>query len=79
MVTTSSGVFGGSPEPENVKKEETPVPKAVQKDGITISKDEYLELKRSSDKLSALEDWGVDNWGGYDIAMTESGFYEKWG
>ena len=35
---------------------------------ITISYDEYKELLADSAFLQALEDAGVDNWSGYDIA-----------
>lgn len=36
---------------------------------ITISKAEYESLLKDSEKLSALEAAGVDNWEGYDSAM----------
>lgn len=36
---------------------------------ITISKLEYNRLLEHSNKLSALESYGVDNWQGYDDAM----------
>ena len=36
---------------------------------ITISKKEYESLLEDSEKLSALEAAGVDNWEGYDNAM----------
>jgi len=36
---------------------------------ITISVDEYEQLKTDRDKLAALEAVGVDNWEGYDDAM----------
>jgi hypothetical protein len=36
---------------------------------VTISKKEYEELVKDSEKLSALEAAGVDNWQGYDNAM----------
>ena len=36
---------------------------------ITISADEYEQLKTDRDKLAALEAAGVDNWEGYDDAM----------
>lgn len=36
---------------------------------VTISKKEYESLLEDSEKLSALEAAGVDNWQGYDDAM----------
>jgi len=36
---------------------------------VTISKKEYESLLEDSEKLSALEAAGVDNWEGYDDAM----------
>jgi len=38
---------------------------------ITITKEEYEELHRRERKLIALENAGVDNWEGYEIAMEE--------
>ncbi|AXG81135.1 RecBCD nuclease inhibitor [Streptomyces paludis] len=35
----------------------------------TLDHAEYQQLKRDSEKLAALERFGVDNWGGYDDAM----------
>ena len=37
---------------------------------ITITLKEYNALLADSDKLLALESAGVDNWQGYDEAMT---------
>lgn len=36
---------------------------------VSISEDEYEELKSAKDKLEALEAAGVDNWEGYSYAM----------
>ena len=36
---------------------------------VTISKKEYESLLEDSEKLSALEAAGVDNWEGYDCAI----------
>lgn len=36
---------------------------------VTISKDEYDQLKQDSAKLYALVRAGVDNWDGYDAAI----------
>ena len=36
---------------------------------VTIPKEEYQRLLKDSKKLNALENGGVDNWGGYDYAM----------
>lgn len=46
---------------------------------VTIPKKEYDQLLKESLKLSMLEGYGVDNWQGYDDAMSE--YYdelEKW-
>ena len=37
---------------------------------VTISKKEYEQLLEDQAKLQALEAGGVDNWSGYDYAMT---------
>lgn len=39
---------------------------------VTISLKEYRNLLLSDAELSALECWGVDNWGCYSDAMCES-------
>jgi len=36
---------------------------------VTISAEEYRQLKEDSLKLGALEANGVDNWEGYEFAM----------
>ena len=38
---------------------------------VTISKKEYLSLLNDSEKLTALECNGVDNWCGWDDARAE--------
>lgn len=38
---------------------------------IEISEKRYKELLQSEKQLSALEEAGVDNWDGYEIAMEE--------
>lgn len=42
---------------------------------VTITEEEYKELKHNALKLSALESFGVDNWCGYDDAMQQ---YQEW-
>lgn len=37
---------------------------------ITISLELYEELLAAQEKLYALEAFGVDNWGGYEDAMS---------
>lgn len=37
---------------------------------VIISLAEYEALVRASDKLDALEEYGVDNWHGYGEAMA---------
>jgi hypothetical protein len=36
---------------------------------VKIDKDTLLKLIRNSEKLSTLEEWGVDNWINYGEAM----------
>lgn len=43
------------------------------KDYVTIRRGEYEELLQAQRKLDALEASGVDNWEGYDEAMSELG------
>lgn len=38
---------------------------------VTLPKKRYQELCAAERKLDALETMGVDNWEGYDIAMSE--------
>ena len=40
---------------------------------VTISKEEYERLLNDSEKLGALEEYGVDNWCGYGDAMESLG------
>lgn len=42
---------------------------------IVVSKSRFEDLLKSESKLSYLEAYGVDNWEGYDIAMSE--YYEN--
>jgi phage pi2 protein 07 len=42
----------------------------VPDDMMVITKKEYQELKRESDWLACLEAAGVDNWSGYDYAIS---------
>lgn len=37
---------------------------------VTITRELYNSLCEDSEKLTYLESWGVDNWGGYDDAMA---------
>jgi len=41
------------------------------KETITISKEEYDQLRKDSDFLAALHSAGVDNWEGYSEACDE--------
>lgn len=36
---------------------------------LTVTEDEYKQLKRDQKKLRLLEAAGVDNWEGYDCAL----------
>lgn len=42
----------------------------IQGSNHTISQEEYEELLERDRQLTVLENWGVDNWEGYDIAMS---------
>lgn len=48
----------------------------MEKETITISKEEYDDLLRSQTILDMLEAHGVDNWEWYGDAMHE--YYRKW-
>lgn len=68
--------WDGSKVPLNENGEEESIPWGSSKIIITdigntvkIDKDTLLKLIRNSDKLMALEEWGVDNWIGYGEAM----------
>lgn len=41
-----------------------------QTDTVTISRDEYEQLKEDRDFLCRLQAAGVDNWEGYDTAVS---------
>lgn len=66
----------GSKVPVNEKGEVESIPWGNSKVSITdidntvkIDKDTLLKLIRNSEKLSTLEEWGVDNWINYGEAM----------
>ncbi len=42
-------------------------------DEVTITREEYDSLRQASETLQALEDAGVDNWEGYELAMEAIG------
>jgi len=44
---------------------------ALQPNTVTISKEEYEGLLKDSETLNALRNHGVDNWDGYDDAISE--------
>ena len=46
-------------------------PEKSNTDIITIPVEEHNRLCNAESKLIALENCGVDNWSGYDIAMEE--------
>ncbi|MBR9655769.1 hypothetical protein CWB33_11510 [Bacillus cereus] len=49
----------------------------VESIGVTISQEHFDNLERQSLKLDKLEAYGVDNWSGYGIAMSdEEGIFE---
>lgn len=51
-----------------------------KEENITITEKEYKQLLRDSQELQALQEAGVDNWGGceyaYDI-LREGGFFDE--
>ncbi|ARO62432.1 Uncharacterized protein B5E38_5012 [Bacillus cereus] len=62
-VSTIKGLIGYNLEVETV--------------GVHISQEHFDSLEDSSLKLAKLEAYGVDNWSGYGIAMTdEEGIFE---
>lgn len=68
--------WDGSKVPVNEKGEEECIPWGNSKVSITdigntvkIDKDTLLKLIKNSEKLSILEEWGVDNWINYGEAM----------
>lgn len=59
------------PTPVRVEIEKVIVKKVSDKKGyVLIKEDEYENLKEDSDKLYNLECAGVDNWEGYEYAMS---------
>lgn len=42
----------------------------IQGSNHTISQEEYEELLERDKQLTVLENYGVDNWDGYDVAMS---------
>lgn len=44
-------------------------------DVVTITRERFDDLNKKEDFLAALEDAGVDNWEGYDIAQDT---FEEW-
>jgi len=38
---------------------------------VTISKEEYLRLRKAEEKLNRLEVAGIDNWGWYEDYLNE--------
>lgn len=45
----------------------------VESIGVTISKEHFDNLQEASTKLDKLEAYGVDNWSGYGMAMSDEG------
>lgn len=45
---------------------------------VIITRDVYKKLLEAEKELIALKEFGVDNWEGYDLAMTkvEDGYYD---
>ena len=43
----------------------------MEEEEVTILRSEYEKLLSASEKLDALERAGVDNWSGYEEAMSE--------
>lgn len=41
----------------------------MEKDTVTINREEYEEMQKELSKLYALVAAGVDNWDGWDIAI----------
>jgi hypothetical protein len=58
-------------EPEHGNDFYVVIPKQMQSDSITISRDKYNILQAESQFLSALQSAGVDNWDGYALAKSD--------
>ncbi len=43
----------------------------MKDESVTISKERYEELREAERTLNALQAAGVDNWEGYEYAMSE--------
>lgn len=43
---------------------------------VTITGWEYYGLQQDQVALNALQEWGVDNWSGYEEAMSEVDIHE---
>ena len=81
----------GSKVPVNEKGEEESIPWGNSEVSITdignivkIDKDTLLKLIKNSEKLSTLEEWGVDNWINYGEAQVEGWkikikYHQVWG
>lgn len=50
--------------------------KTMEKETVTISKEEYEDLLRDKDMLEALEAGGVDNWEWYGESLIP--YWKKW-
>ena len=66
----------GSKVPVNEKGEEECIPWGnstieVINNAVSINRNTLLQLIKDSEKLTALEAEGVDNWEGYSLAMKE--------
>lgn len=44
---------------------------------VTITKEEYEDLKDSAFKLDCLESGGVDNWEWYHESLKEGGYFDN--
>lgn len=49
----------------------------IEPTGVTISQEQFDSLQSEAEKYQKLEAYGVDNWSGYGIAMSdEEGIFE---
>lgn len=49
----------------------------MEKETVTITKEEYESLKDQAFQLSCLEAGGVDNWEYYSDSLREGGYFDN--
>lgn len=65
-----AGRLGAEPAPEGTEDKLRQIADYLSTH-VVVGPKRYARLIEDQDKLNALEQWGVDNWSGYDDAMRE--------